>query len=80
MFWLRFKKGLNREITLRRLTLEGDTAVKVQLKTLVKEKIETVPYLTIINGKTVNSWDELLDEANKTPNPQVLQIPRIVGG
>ena len=71
---------MQREVTLRRLTKDGDTITKVKVATLVKEKFDTVPFNTIVNGKSVKNWDELLEEVQKSENPQVLQVPLVVGG
>ena len=71
---------LNKEVILTRLTNKGDSVSKVKVKTLVKEKFNTVPFTTIVNGKVIYDWGELLDECNKEETPQVLQTPIVVGG
>ena len=71
---------MGKMVTLRTLNSEGDSARKVTVKTLVAEKILDMPLHTIINGKAVKNWDELLEEIQTTENPQILQVPEVKGG
>ena len=70
---------LQRLVTLRQLTSEGDSTKTVAVATLEKDLKEN-KLVTVVNGKAVKDWDELLTEIQKSEDPQVLQIPKVVGG
>ena len=79
MFWHKRKQLLQRLVTLRQLTSEGDSTKTVAVATLEKDLKEN-KLVTVVNGKAVKDWDELLTEIQKSEDPQVLQIPKVVGG
>ena len=77
---MRGKIDMEKVVTLTQLTHSGDEVRKVQLKTLVAEKVLDLPVTTIINGKVVTTYDELLAECHRVEEPQVMQMPIVVGG
>ena len=79
MFWHRRKQLLQKLVTLRTLTSEGDSTKTVAVATLEKDLKEN-KLVTVVNGKAVKDWDELLTEIQKSEDPQVLQVPKVVGG
>ena len=80
-----FKKR-NEEKPIRITTLDntGDTTQTLTLAEFRKAKpviTKTMKELqTMVNGKLVKSWDELLDAVQKEPEPQVVQYPIVGGG
>ena len=70
---------LQKLVTLRTLTSEGDSTKTVAVATLEKDLKEN-KLVTVVNGKAVKDWDELLTEIQKSEDPQVLQVPKVAGG
>jgi hypothetical protein len=77
---------LDRDVIIKTFpTLEGDTQEHIKFSVLTKEKVfaPNMPHRVVINCRFVDTWNELLNEAQRTPADKPIKIIKfmpVMGG
>lgn len=62
-------------------TEEGDTMEETRLSVLTPEKVFEMPYAVVVGGKEIGTWDELIEECSRLPEPvEITRYSPVVGG